>query len=150
MLKFYGVVLKRFLEPQLVKHADDFATRVAADMPPVSHGGPWPEEWVAIFRRWMAMGFKRLELGGAAYTLTRTTTVAAVRASGTYPAAGYKGWLQLDWQSDAAKQYLLYFEAPDTPAEGRPEAFDLRERYRATDLRPVSIRDRTGIQRPES
>lgn len=131
---------------QLVKHADDFATRVATDMPPVGIGGPWPEEWVALFRRWMTMGFKRLELGAAAYSLNRTATVVTVRATGSYPDAGYNGWLQLEWQSNIAKQYVLYFEAPDTAVHGRPGSFDVRERYRVTDTRSVSIRDRTGIQ----
>jgi hypothetical protein len=25
-------------------------------MPPEQHGGPWPEEWIALFDRWVAEG----------------------------------------------------------------------------------------------
>lgn len=25
-------------------------------MPPVSEGGPWPEEWIALFERWIEEG----------------------------------------------------------------------------------------------
>src|SRR5215210_895221 len=80
---------------QLVENADQFAARVAVDMPPDENGGPWPDEWVQLFRRWMTTGFKRLELGVAQYTWSQTSNVVSVQATGTYPAAGYKGWLQI-------------------------------------------------------
>jgi len=25
-------------------------------MPPIEDGGPWPEEWIALFERWIAAG----------------------------------------------------------------------------------------------
>jgi hypothetical protein len=131
---------------QLVEHAEEFADRVAVDMPPADSGGPWPDEWVQLFRRWLTTGFKRLELGTAEYTWSQTPTVATIRATGIYPAAEYKGWFQLEAETDAAKTYVLYFEAPDAPVGGTPEDFSLRERYSSADNRSVFIRDNTGIQ----
>ncbi|SYX86340.1 hypothetical protein [Paenibacillus alvei] len=129
---------------QIVQHADDVAARVAVDMPPTNSGGPWPDEWVQLFRRWMTTGFKRLELGSAQYTWNQSTTAVTLQATGTYPAAGYKGWLQLESETDTEKTYVLYFEAPDNHPGGPPEDFNIRERYSATDNRTIFIRDNAG------
>ena len=131
---------------QLVQHAEVFADRAAVDMPPADCGGPWPEEWVQLFRRWMTTGFKRLALGTAQYTWNQSATATTVRASGTYPAAGFKGWLQLEAETESSKTYVLYFEAPDVPVGGTPAAFNIRERYGPGDNRSVFIRDSAGVQ----
>ncbi|WP_370417521.1 hypothetical protein AB8O64_01960 [Streptomyces sp. QH1-20] len=130
----------------VVSQADDILARLENDMPPVAGGGPWPDEWVELFRRWKDGDRKRLEPGTADYAFTRTATAVTVTATGTFPAAGYEGWLQLAEVSDTAKTYVLCFEAPDTPVTGTAEAFTLRERYRPADTRSVFVRDATGVQ----
>ncbi len=130
---------------QVVQHADEILARVATDMPPPDTGGPWPNEWVELFRRWQATGFKRLQLGSAQYTWSQSGAAAVIRATGTFPAAGYRGWLQLEAESDAAKTYVLFFEAPDAPATGPAANFSLRERYSASDTRSVFVRDQAGL-----
>jgi hypothetical protein len=129
---------------QLVQHAEEFADRVGVDMPPAEAGGPWPDEWVQLFQRWRATGFKRLELGTAQYTWNQTAAATTVRATGVYPAAGYKGWLQLETETEAARSYVLYFEPPDAPAPGAPGEFSIRERYSGSDGRSVFVRDSGG------
>jgi hypothetical protein len=139
---------------QLVQHAAEVETRlgVSKDMPPAATGGPWPDEWVELFHRWRASGFKRLELGTAAYAFSETGTppIAFVQATGTYPAAGYKGWLQIEAETNLEKTYVLYFEAPDDATEGPAEDFDFRERYRVIaglpERRKIFIRERQGLQ----
>ncbi len=138
---------------QLVQHADEVETRlgVSKDMPTVATGGPWPDEWVELFRRWKDSGFKRLELGIAEYTFSETGTppTATVQATGTYPAAGYNGWLQIEAETNLEKTYVLYFEAPDAPAEGTAEPFDISADYRVTESlserRKIFIRDKEGL-----
>jgi hypothetical protein len=130
----------------VVAQADDILARLAADMPPVDSGGPWPEEWIALFRRWIESGHKRLELGSAQFSFSQSATVVTVTAAGTFPAAGYEGWLQLETETDTAKTYVLYFEPPDAPDTGQPTTFNIRERYRAVDTRSVFVRDSTGLQ----
>ena len=131
---------------QVVQNADDIASRVAFDMPTPESGGPWPDEWVQLFRRWMETGFKRLEPGTATYTWTQGASANTIRATGTYPAAGYKGWLHLESETSTEKTYVLYFEPPDAPVAGNAESFSLRERYAAADTRSVFIRDAAGVQ----
>ncbi|MEU1506225.1 hypothetical protein [Kitasatospora sp. NPDC005748] len=131
----------------VVANADDILSRIdGAGMPPDSEGGPWPQEWIALFRRWHESGHKRLQLGTAAFAFSQTSSATTVTATGTFPAAGFTGWLQLESQTDSAKTYVLYYEAPDAPAPGTPAAFTLKERYRATDTRSVFVRDSGGVQ----
>ncbi|MFG2331519.1 hypothetical protein ACGFMM_18030 [Streptomyces sp. NPDC048604] len=130
----------------VVAQADDILDRLEQDMPPVSGGGLWPEEWIAVFRRWKDGARKRLELGTASYVLTRTATRVDLTATGTFPAAGYEGWLQLESETDTSKTYVLHLEAPDTPEAGTPPAFSVVESYRATDTRRVFVHDSTGVQ----
>lgn len=126
---------------ELLENADPTLT-----MPPPELGGPWPQEWIDLFRRWKEGGRKRLELGAAEITVKRTTGAVTIKATGTFPAAGYQGWLQLESESDTAKTYVLYFEPPDSPVAGTAGAFELKERYRATDTRTLFIHDSTGVQ----
>ncbi|MFF4422403.1 hypothetical protein ACFY04_16745 [Streptomyces sp. NPDC001549] len=130
----------------VVAEADDIQDRLKDGMPPVGHGGPWPDEWIQLFRRWKDGARKRLELGTAAYTFSQTTTAVTITAAGTFPAAGCMGWLQLDSETDTTKTYVLYVEEPDTPVSGTPAPFSLKERYRATDTRSVFVRDATGVR----
>jgi hypothetical protein len=130
----------------VVADAERILARLNVDMPPVNAGGPWPDEWIALFRRWNESGHKHLDLGTAQFGFNRTATAVTITATGTFPAAGYEGWLQLETESDKAKTYVLYFEAPDNLATGTAETFNLRERYRADDTRQVFVRDSTGVQ----
>jgi hypothetical protein len=130
---------------QLVDRHDVILARLEADMPPLDSGGPWPQEWVDLFRRWGTTGFKRLELGAGQYTRTQTASAVTIRATGTLQAAGYRVWLQLESTTDTSKTYVLYLEKPDQPVVGDPPAFSIRERFAPTDTRAVSVRDSAGI-----
>lgn len=130
---------------QVVQHADVLLARLEVDMPTPATGGTWPREWVEVFRRWKDSGFKRLELGTAQLLRTLSGSRIVITATGTFPAAGYRGWLQLEGDTPSARTYHLYFEAPDQPAAGQPSSFSLRERYPASDTRPVFVRDAGGL-----
>jgi hypothetical protein len=129
----------------VIANAAEILKRLQTDMPPGDTGGPWPDEWIALFQRWNDGGRKRLQLGTAQFGLSAGTSSITITATGTFPAAGFNGWLQLESETDTTKTYVLYFEAPDTPVAGDPDAFNLRERYRATDTRSVFVHDSTGV-----
>ena len=90
-------------------------------MPPPAAGGPWPSEWLDLLRRWKESGFKRLELGSGTVTRSQSGSKMIVAATGTFPAAGYRGWLQLEGDTETARTYHLYFEGPDVPEAGEPD-----------------------------
>lgn len=132
---------------EVAEHAEDILDRLeAGTMPPTALGGPWPQEWIDLFRRWKEGSLKRLEIGTALITVTRTPSAVRVKATGTYPAAGYQGWLQLESESDTAKTYVLYFEPPDAPVAGTADDFDFRETYPSSDIRTLFVHDSTGVQ----
>lgn len=112
-------------------------------MPPLNSGGPWPDEWVRLFQRWMETGFKRLELGTAQFSFDATANL--ILATGTFPAAGYTGWLQIESETDAARTYVLYFEAPDAAVAGTAETFSLEELYEGRDAQSIDVLDSTGV-----
>ncbi|MFF4427417.1 hypothetical protein ACFY04_43065 [Streptomyces sp. NPDC001549] len=130
----------------VVANADAILARLQSDMPPTATGGPWPEEWITLFQRWKDGARKRLDLGTAAFALQQGTTKTTITATGTFPAAGVVGWLQLESETATSKTYVLYFEAPDAPAGGTPQAFTLKESYPSTDTRSVFVHDSVGTQ----
>ena len=130
---------------QLVQHAEQVADRLMVGMPPATEGGPWPDEWIQLFRRWITTGYKRLQLGSAQYIWSQSGASVIIHATGTYPGSGYKGWLQLEAETSDSKTYVLYFEAPDAATEGIPDTFEIHERYRVADTRSVFIHDSTGV-----
>jgi hypothetical protein len=135
---------------QLRQNAAEVETRLgdSKDMPTAATGGPWPDEWIELFRRWRATNFKRLVMGTAEYTFRETGTPpsAIVQAKGTFPAAGYKGWLQIEAETLTEKTYVLYFEAPDDATEEPGEDFEIRESYRvptgSPERRQIFVRDK--------
>ena len=44
----------------VAQNADDILQRLESDMPPRVASGPWPEEWIALYKRWIDTGKKRL------------------------------------------------------------------------------------------
>ncbi|MET7644221.1 hypothetical protein ABZS83_11350 [Streptomyces sp. NPDC005426] len=132
---------------EVVKNAKDILKCLEdGTMPPPAFGGPWPKEWIDLFRRWKEGGLKRLELGAAVITVNRSPNSVTIKATGTFPAAGYHGWLQLESESDTAKTYVLYFEPPNSPVAGTAQTFALTERYGASDTRALFVHDSTGVQ----
>jgi len=130
----------------VVANSQAILGRLAADMPTAATGGPWPTEWVDLFRRWVATGCKRLELGTAQLSLSKSSGRFVLSGTGTFPAAGYRGWLQLESETASARNYVLYFDPPDAPSGGAAAPFSLRERYPASDTRAVFVRDATGTR----
>jgi hypothetical protein len=133
---------------QVVNNADRILGYLRAEndrplMPPVGAGGPWPDEWVQLFQRWMDSGFKRLELGSARYRFDRTASM--ILATGRFPAAGYIGWLQIESETDLSRTYALYSEPPDAPVEGGAQSFTLEERYDGAETDSIYIHDSTGV-----
>jgi hypothetical protein len=132
---------------EVVNNADRILGYLRAEedrplMPPVGAGGPWPDEWVQLFQRWKDSGFKRLELGTARYSFERPASM--ILATGTFPAAGYVGWLQIETETESSSTYVLYLEPPEAAVEGGAEPFSLEELYEGPETNSIYIYDSTG------
>lgn len=84
------------------------------DMPPVTHGGLWPQEWQNLYRRWIDEGCQKLELGKGTYSARRLGDVLLSAQNVTVP-EGSQLWLERDNACAADYTYNLYIEAPITP-----------------------------------
>ena len=130
----------------VAENADHILQRLeGGDMPPPGASGPWPPEWVALFKRWIDTGKQRLQLGAPQWAIAASAAAVTITATGTYPAPNFAGWIQLESETDATKTYVLYLEPPEAAGAGDPEAFTLKERYRAADTRTVFVRASTGV-----
>jgi hypothetical protein len=132
----------------VVARAGDILDRVetARDMPPNTHGGPWPEEWAAVFRRWIDSGFKRLSVGTsiAAPSYSIANGVSTLRVSVTLPSPSHRSWFDLEEISDSLRRYVIVVEAPDAADAGGPAVVNLRERYRMAQPHSLFVRDSNG------
>lgn len=122
-------------------------------MPPATHGGPWPREWIAIFERWIATGTEdrpghHLVKGPAppdGYLIERIFGgEARITATVPVPSEEDRVWLELDSVRETERDYTLVREPaypPRPPAEA--EAV-LSERFVLGTVTRVFITDETG------
>ena len=109
----------------VVGNAPRILSRISGGtMPPKSRGGPWPQEWIDLFRRWMDAGFPRLELGRATYTATRTGANVTLKAEGEYPSEDDNGWFERFNEGESPREYVFYREPGDP---GEPQAFLVKQ-----------------------
>lgn len=116
----------------------------ASPMPTSSTGGPWPAEWIALFRRWTETGFRRLALGTpiGAYELAQSFEGWELSALARLPSPEAQVWLSPDADDGATRSYVLYLqEAGDSQAAGERPVSDIFQREQ---LERVVVRDSRG------
>ena len=119
-------------------NADAILLRIAADMPPIPYGGPWPAEWIATFQRWKDEGYLRLDLGAvdpSEYTARRSGESVTLTCRGKTPSNGYRAWLEAALSEGQPRESTLYWEPPVPALPPSPSLF----RARATFPSPPSV-----------
>jgi hypothetical protein len=111
-------------------------------MPPDDKGGPWPDEWKQLIKRWADTGFKRLDLGKGAYEVSRSEDLIELVARFTVPGPGWAGWLELETMTEDSRTYVLYFERPDYESAGTGEDTVVSEQF--SGVSRLFLRDREG------
>lgn len=109
---------------KVVKVAGDILKRVSQirDMPPTDSGGPWPDEWIALFKRWIECDFPRLALPTKVdYTLGSN---AVLTAEGDTPDGG-DVWFDRNNMNESPREYTLVLRPAKT---GEPTAFGTEEK----------------------
>jgi hypothetical protein len=127
----------------VVGNAPRILSRVSGGtMPPASRGGPWPQEWVDLFRRWRDAGFPRLELTTATYTATRTSAGVTLKAEGDFPSEDDNGWFERLNESESPREYAFYREPGDP---GEPQPFEVKQPLPSTPgVNVVVVHDADG------
>jgi len=115
------------------------------EMPPANAGGPWPEEWIALFKRWIRDEYARLDLAAGTYTAVRNGGTVLVTATVDLPSVEDAVWLDRHPSNLAAsiREYILWHEPNGKPDEPFPtEATDAFEA--GPEVTMVIIKDKNG------
>ena len=111
-----------------------------SSMPPKSTGGPWPDEWIALFQRWVAANYPRLgSTTGVAYTLVKKSNMVVLTAQGTI---GTNDTAWFERLPDNTRPVYQLVVRPGTP--GASKAFKVEEKSVPAGTTSVSARDGDG------
>ena len=129
-------------------HATAIALRLRnGTMPPASTGGPWPDEWLALFDRWVAAGFPRLDLAAGTTILNvLPNNRLELRASGSVGGQGVQVWFDLRAIGEAQRHYALSAEQEPPGSGGGSAQFTAIERMPRGLLRSILVTDANGTQ----
>ena len=108
-------------------------TDPAALMPPPNEGGPWPQEWLDLFERWVQDGAARLDRAAAdpaQFKAVRDSTSGTVdlSAAGQKPSSGHVVWIERNYDPERLyneyhpNEFILYQEQR-MPAAATPVPF---------------------------
>jgi hypothetical protein len=108
-------------------------TDPAAMMPPPDEGGPWPQEWLDLFQRWIQEGAVRLDRAAAdpaQFKAVRDPASGTVdlSATGQKPSSGHVVWFERNYDPERLyneyqpAEFILYQEQR-TAAAATPVPF---------------------------
>jgi len=142
----YDQVVKRASpEPGHETEMPIFQRWIRGHMPPANAGGPWPDEWIALFDRWVSGGFQRLAAVTADYGAGLNGGMVALVASGQKPGIDDQVWFERLSLSESPREYRLVREAIGEQDPDNPVEFTVRENFAATSgVQVVIVHDTNG------
>ena len=106
--------------------------RGSSPMPTESTGGPWPQEWIDLFARWIEEGMHRLSLNnGNDFVLKKRSGIFELSCKAELPYFGAKTWLDPVYIGTDARHYRLVLEEMSPAPDPTPFMFPLKERFRS-------------------
>jgi hypothetical protein len=90
-------------------------------MPPTNEGGPWPQEWLDLFERWVQEGAVSLERAVADPVQFKAVRdpgsgTVEISATGQKPSSGHVVWIERNYDparlynEDQPAEFILYLE----------------------------------------
>ncbi|HEX7833557.1 MAG TPA: hypothetical protein VF787_28150 [Thermoanaerobaculia bacterium] len=128
---------------QVSKAADDIIDQLEAGMmPPQSTGGPWPDEWITVFKNWRDNGKPRLTLiGDATYSLTKNGDFLLFVATGQFAGNRDTGWFERANTNESPREYTLV-AALGPPGNSKP--YKIQEKTIPATQTQVVVTDARG------
>ncbi len=122
-------------------------------MPTASTGGPWPDEWIALFKRWATdpetpyARLPRAEVKDNGWSAVRSTSgVITLTARGTKPNSADIVWIQRLTAAESPREYIIYREPLGPP--GPSIDFTTQEKFLGTNAGNVIIvNDASGVSK---
>jgi hypothetical protein len=120
-------------------------------MPPGAVGGPWPEEFVTLFERWLQTGTNEMpghhleDVTAQSYELKKVFGQRLrLEATVMVPTAGYHVWFELENMTDSSRQYRLIAEPPYPAQAAVPTSMLVSEKMPAVGLTQLIVFDAVG------
>lgn len=127
-------------------------------MPTSRTGGPWPKEWIDLFKRWVATGSAdkpghHLETAapddGEYAIQPGVGNEIRVSAGVTVPTDGYRAWFELLAIREAEgggtlREYILYVEPPYPQPEPNEDNIAALEKFDKGTTKKIIIQDKNG------
>lgn len=117
----------------------------AIPMPTRMTGGPWPEEWIAVFERWRSEGCKRLSLAaGSDYKLRLIGSSLTLSCSATLQDVSSRAWFDFVDPLIETRTYRLVEEPLPDGQTGTPFPTTIKEQILSTAINSVVVEDSAG------
>src|SRR4051794_34360846 len=94
----------------------EVATAIADQgmMPPADNSGPWPGEWLTLYKRWLDSGAKQLPRATAAtMAATKVGSFYKLTVTGTKKGNDYMVWLDLTPGREVPPVFVVYEQPPE-------------------------------------
>lgn len=123
------------------------ATDANAVMPPSNCGGPWPEEWLALWAEWKKDP-KSMPLGTATEaTLARIDAgMLELTVRGVPSQKNAAVWMEALPQREIPPRFVLYEEPPRDKIKGNGLSFEVVEQFPAGSATSVQFTDSKGTR----
>ncbi|WP_422358853.1 hypothetical protein [Reichenbachiella sp.] len=114
-------------------------------MPPNNNAGPWPEEWIDLYRRWIDEGCGRLSLTKGDYQIRKDGSTVKLFAKIEIDQGAECWW---ERQYEGSDSYIYHLSVESKEETGQSEGRIIREFIGnfPSQLQKITIVDQDGIQ----
>ena len=114
------------------------------NMPPRDAGGPWPQEWIDLLKRWQSEDFPKLELAARGqYAAQLQDTQISLTAQGQKVKRDDEIWLELRAEAPTRREYVLYRKPGDSSQAGG--TYFVEEIFGRSTLAELHVLDASGL-----
>jgi hypothetical protein len=120
-------------------------------MPPEPKGGPWPEEFAQLFRRWSETGTDSqpghhlvLAAPQGNYGIAVKGGAVTVSAKILAPTNGCRSWFEMQSITATERTYALYLEPAYPSAAPAPRVLPVIETFPKNGITKLTINDASG------
>jgi hypothetical protein len=114
-------------------------------MPPPSNSGPWPEEWLSLYRRWLDTEAKQLPRATATtMNVVKQGPVYLLKVTGTKKGSDYAVWLDREPGREEPPIFIVYEQPPEDHVPATGTTFSVTEFFEAKGAKTVRLIDANG------
>ena len=114
-------------------------------MPPPDNSGPWPAEWLDVYKRWLDSGAKQLPRATAStMKVTKQGSFHSLDVTGTKKGKDYMVWLDRVPGREVPPIFIVYEQPPEAGIPPTQATFSVGEFFEAKGAKTVRLIDASG------